>query len=65
MKNRSDRLHRDQNTMKIFVYRVSGSYEVPNTETRMAIANSYAEILYEVAEAVSGLAVHTAVYAPG
>ena len=41
------------------------SYEVPNTETRMARANSYAEILYEVAKAVSGPAVHTAAYAPG
>ena len=39
----------------------------PNTKARMISANSYAEILYEVAEAVSGLIVHssTVVYAPG
>ena len=41
------------------------SYEVPDMETRMAMANSYAEILYEVAEAVSGLVVRTVAYAPG
>ena len=35
---------------------------MPNKETRKILANSYAEILYEVAEAVS---VYTAAYAPG
>ena len=51
--------------MKIFVCRVFGFIRGVEYDTHTASANSYAEILYEVAEAVSGFVVHTAAYAPG
>ena len=58
-------LHGGQNTMKNFVCRISGLIRGPELGTRMPSANDDAENLYEVVRAVSGLAVHTAAYAPG
>ena len=58
-------LHEDQNIMKSSVCRIFDFIRDLELGTRMPSTNDDAEKLYEVVEAVSGLAVHTAVYAPG
>ena len=51
--------------MKTLYTEYTTLYQMSNEEIRKILTNSYTENLYEMVEAVSGSAVHTAAYAPG
>ena len=57
--------YKNQNIIKIFVRRIFDFIRDFELKIRMFLANNNVENLYEMVKAASGLAVRTAVYAPG